>query len=415
MIKRDLEAKIEQALDNFRIVLLSGPRQSGKTTLVNEIAKNRDMSYVTLDDQSLLDFAKSDPKNFLAFYSKKPLVIDEIQYAPELVKELKMYVDNSNTKGMFLLTGSADLINMNQVTESLAGRMVTYHLYPLSTKEIYQRDENMIDYLFSEDITQIDVNSYTQSLSSIIEHVLVGGYPEVQELEETFRGEWFESYMDARVKKDIVELKNININRIENISKLLILLANQTGSILNINQLSKKLQIDNKTTQSYISILESMFILKRVLPYFTNKHLSVVKSPKINFIDTGVVCSILGIDADNLLTNKNEIYGNIIENFIYTELLKQATTSKTSIKIEHFRDLRKKEVDFILEKKDGNFIAIEVKAKSIIKKDDLKGLIELIKKSTKLLNAFVVYSGEEIRPFSLEGKMIYLLPMRLFV
>lgn len=415
MIQRDMKNRLILALENFRIVTITGPRQSGKTTLTKQMAQELNMKYITFDDTQILDLAKENPKNFLEFYAKQPLVIDEIQFVPELIPYLKQYVDDKNQKGMFLLTGSADMLSMSKITESLAGRMVTYNLYPLSNKELNNQQNNIIDILFDGTILDIDLSKYTNDLRGILDNIIQGGYCEVLDLNDAkFRKDWFKSYISSRIQKDIVTIRDVHEEKLGIFPKLIKVMANQTGGLLNINTIAKKLQIDNKTVKSYIEILKAMFIVKTIPPYFSNKSLSVVKSEKLHFIDTGLVCSLLGVDSENLLFNKDKEFGNIIENAIYSEILKQQTVSNTDINIYHYRDLRKKEVDLILESNDGQIIPLEIKAKAVIKREDLKGLIEVMKNYDNIKQSYVIYGGDEIRPASYDGFLVYLIPMKIF-
>ena len=409
MIERKLTKKLLQALQHFRIIMLNGPRQSGKTTLTKHIATQTNMKYITLDDEDRLQFAKNDPKNFIKFYAKAPLIIDEIQFAPELIPVIKESVDEKNQKGMFLLTGSADFMKMQKVTESLAGRMVRYNLYPFSNAEINQKNLNMVDVLFDERFLEIQT---FVSLEKVLEVIVQGGYPEIIAFDEEFRRDWFRSYIESRIQKDIRSLKEIHLSKLHIIKTLLKLLATYTSSLLNYSNIAKKLQIDNKTVTSYIELLEAMYIIKTIPSYFVNHSLRVIKSPKIHFIDTGLASSLLNVNVINLFENKDGIYGNLIENFVYSELLKESTYTKNSVEIYHFRDLRKQEVDFVIERNDAKIIAIEVKAKASIKKNDLKAMIELANNSQeRFIRGIVFYGGDEIMPFFVDGIEVYLVPL----
>jgi predicted AAA+ superfamily ATPase len=344
MINRNLTTKIIKALNNFRIVSINGSRQSGKTTVFKFIADRNSMNYITFDDQQKLHLALEDPKNFIKYYAKKPIVIDEVQLVPQIIPEIKTLVDEQNNKGMFLLTGSADILKMQKVTESLAGRIVRYNLYPLSNAEIQNKNNNLIDQLFQDNFFDIDFPSCKFELEQILAFIIRGGYPEILSIEEDFRNDWFDSYIDSRI-----QMRQINVNRLLQIRKLLQILATHTSSLLNYNTIANKLQIDNKTVATYIEILEAMYIIKIIPSYFVNLSLRVIKSPKIQFIDTGLVSSLLNLNVKNLFENKNGIYGSIIENYVYAELLKFSTYSKQSINIYHFRDLKKNEVDLVLE------------------------------------------------------------------
>ena len=409
MIRRKIETNLIEGLNNFRIVMLNGARQSGKTTLVKYIAKKLKMDYITLDDPDKLNLAKVDPKNFLKFYAKDKLVIDEVQFAPELIPYIKIMADEENKKGKFLLTGSADFMRMHKITESLAGRMVRYTLYTLSNAEIHNKKTNIIDTLFSGDFTELKIYA---NLQNVLESTIKGGYPEIINMPEKLRRHWFDSYIESRIQKDILELKSISLSKLHSIKQLLNLLASYDTRLLNYDNIAKKLKIDNKTVVSYITLLEAMYILRRVPSFNLNSSLRVIKSPKIHFLDTGLLSYLLNLDLENLFLYKDEKYGNVIENFVYSELLKESSYALQSVNIYHFRDLKKKEVDLVLEHRNGKIIAIEVKAKASIKKNDLKGLVKLVKESKeKFYKGFIFYGGDEIKPVSADGFLFYCLPL----
>ena len=413
MINRKITNNIVEGLNNFRVVLLNGPRQSGKTTLVKKIADDVGMEYVTLDDPEKLELAINDPKNFLEFYGASPIAIDEIQFAPQLIPYIKIKVDKDTHKGHFLLTGSADFMKMHQVTESLAGRMVRYNLYPLANAEIRNKELNIIDQLFDNEINRAQ---NTMSFEKVLDAVIQGGYPEIYFMQSKQRSQWFDSYTDSRIQKDILEYRTISASKLREIKTLLKLLATYNSDMLNFNNLAKRLQMSNKTIQTYVELLESMYIVKTIPSYHVNESLKVIKSPKLHFVDTGLASHLLNLDKENLLLKKDGVYGGMIENFVFSELLKQSTYSDNNVMIHHYRDLRKKEVDFVLENRNGKIIGIEVKAKASIKARELKPMLELSKESKNNFQAgFIFYGGDEIRPISVEKQLFYCLPLGLLV
>ena len=413
MINRKITNNIVEGLNNFRVVLLNGPRQSGKTTLVKKIADDVGMEYVTLDDPEKLELAINDPKNFLEFYGASPIAIDEIQFAPQLIPYIKIKVDKDTHKGHFLLTGSADFMKMHQVTESLAGRMVRYNLYPLANAEIRNKELNIIDQLFDNEINRAQ---NTMSFEKVLDAVIQGGYPEIYFMQPKQRSQWFDSYTDSRIQKDILEYRTISASKLREIKTLLKLLATYNSDMLNFNNLAKRLQMSNKTIQTYVELLESMYIVKTIPSYHVNESLKVIKSPKLHFVDTGLASHLLNLDKENLLLKKDGVYGGMIENFVFSELLKQSTYSDNNVMIHHYRDLRKKEVDFVLENRNGKIIGIEVKAKASIKARELKPMLELSKESKNNFQAgFIFYGGDEIRPISVEKQLFYCLPLGLLV
>ncbi|SFV61602.1 ATPase [hydrothermal vent metagenome] len=388
MIERKIQNKIVNALKNFRVVIVSGPRQAGKTTLVKAIAKELGLSYYTFDDSEILVTAQNHPKDFIKFISKNRSAIDEVQYLPEIIPAIKMVVDEKNKRGMFLLTGSSDIQRMSSVKESLVGRMVGLELYPLSTVEIEQRETNIIDLLFSDDIFLLDLSVYNGSIEYLTEKLLEGGYPEIIGFDEENRRMWYDAYVEYRIIKDAKDFESINANKAQSITMLLKLLATQVSSLISFNRLSKKLKIADKTVAKYISILEAMYIVKLIEPYFNNRGNRLTKAKKVHFIDTGLVANLLHADR-SILVNKGEIYGNLVESFVFTELLKQSTFSKNRVSIYHYRDTKQREVDFVLELANGDIVGIEVKSGNTIKAQDTKGMVSLAEHAKeKFLSVF---------------------------
>jgi len=407
-IKRNITAIVYEFLEDFRIVAISGPRQSGKTTLSKEIAKELNMDYYTLDNDAIQTTAQNNPINFINQLSKKPCVIDEIQMVPELVSALKISVDEQNESGMFLLTGSADLFKMSAIKESLAGRMVSISLFPLSCFELNNCSKNMIDMLFDDKIKRFNFKKI--SYEKMIEQMVMGGFPSIQGKSSRSQDAWFESYIEARIEKDLTLVKKISQENKSEINKLLKILASITSNIVKYSSLSKHLNIKDMTVKSDIEILEALFLVKRVNPYFTNLGKREIKAPKIQFIDTGLVTHLLDIDAHTLITSNREMLGNLVENFVYSELLKHTTYATKSTKIYHYRDADY-EVDLVLEQKNGNIVAIEVKSSSIIKPEYLRGLVRLAQNAKdKFLQGYIFYGGDEVLPLSRDGFTFWCIP-----
>jgi len=407
-IKRNITAIVYEFLEDFRIVAISGPRQSGKTTLSKEIAKELNMDYYTLDNDAIQTTAQNNPINFINQLSKKPCVIDEIQMVPELVSALKISVDEQNESGMFLLTGSADLFKMSAIKESLAGRMVSISLFPLSCFELNNCSKNMIDMLFDDKIKRFNFKKI--SYEKMIEQMVMGGFPSIQGKSSRSQDAWFESYIEARIEKDLTLVKKISQENKSEINKLLKILASITSNIVKYSSLSKHLSIKDMTVKSDIEILEALFLVKRVNPYFTNLGKREIKAPKIQFIDTGLVTHLLDIDAHTLITSNREMLGNLVENFVYSELLKHTTYATKSTKIYHYRDADY-EVDLVLEQKNGNIVAIEVKSSSIIKPEYLRGLVRLAQNAKdKFLQGYIFYGGDEVLPLSRDGFTFWCIP-----
>jgi predicted AAA+ superfamily ATPase len=410
-IKRNITQIVYNLLKDFKIVSINGPRQSGKTTLVKEIAKNLQMEYFTFDDEPTRTAAINDPINFVIHLSNSPCVIDEVQMVPEVVSALKIAVDSQNKNGMFLLTGSADLFKVSSIKESLAGRMVSISLYPLSLFEINSKKGNLVDILFEDRIKTYKIKAV--EYKKIIKSIIDGGYPAVLNKSEKSKELWFESYIEARIEKDLSLIKRVSFENKSEINKLIRMLAHNTSNLLKYNSLAKHLSIKDVTVKSDIEILEALFLLNRINPYFTNRGKREIKAPKIAFIDTGLVSHLIDIDIDSLILSNREILGNLVENFVYSELLKHSTYAKKTTKIYHYRD-GNYEVDLVLEQKNGNIIAIEVKSGTNIKEKHLKGLVNLAKNAgDNFLQGYIFYSGEKLLPISKDGYNFLLVPLSI--
>jgi len=413
LIQRNIKPYILELLDSFKIVTIAGPRQSGKTTLSREIAKELGLKYYTMDDETILKAAKEDPITFARQLAKSPAVIDEIQMAIELVKALKMVVDEENRNGMFLLTGSADLFKMSAINESLAGRMVSVKLFPFSQYEIHHCSDNFIDMLFSgaiadREFTPVEVEEQVNIMVS-------GGFADVYNKSPRVANAWFESYVSARIEKDLSLIKRVSQENKSEIFKLLSLLAHNNANLLKYNSLSQHLAIKDMTVKSDIEILEALYLVKRVNPYFTNRGKREVKTPKIHFTDSGLASHLLGIDAEALLLTQREHLGNLVENFIYTELLKHTTYSQKTTKIYHYRDADY-EVDFVLEQSSTHIIGIEIKSSTKIKSSELRGLVKLAQNSGELFKGgFIFYMGEHIVPMQKDGYKFLVLPISILL
>jgi len=416
MIKRKLEQIVLEMLDNFRIVAINGPRQSGKTTLAKLIAKSKNIIYYTFDDKDVYNTAKQDPNGFISYISKDNVVIDEVQMIPELISSIKIQVDVENRKGMFLLTGSSDMFKNSKIKESLAGRMVSFSLYPLSYSEINNRNINIIDKLFSDNFNYFDIDFATIPNEDFVKAVINGGYPEVYNLSIRAKYAWYESYIKSRITKDIQSIGDVDINQISSIAKLLQLLAGQISSLVNYKNIADKIKISDKTVRKYIEILEALYIIKLVPAYANNQLKRVVKSPKVHFIDSGLASYLLNVDVDGAMIKQGELYGDIVESFVYSELIKHKTTADKRINIYHYRDQQKKEVDFVLESTDSKIVAIEVKSGSNIKKEYFKGLMALANTvKGKDFKGIILYSGDKIIPYKIENYQFWVIPLKILL
>ena len=416
MYTRYLESLFIELLGEFRILYLTGPRQAGKTTLVRSVAKMVDITYITLDNKTVLESVINDPFGFIRSFNGRNIIIDEFQYAPVLISAIKEASDalGPDEKGRFILTGSVDIFRSAKVQEALPGHMARLELYPLSIGEITGQRRNMIDYLNAGIFEPIQTPFVRRE--SLAQIVLNGGYPEVQGKSPRGKNAWFKSYIEGRMLKDFETLYAIRGDYHSKMKALMPYLAGITGNLLKYASVSNDLGLDDKLVKAYIEILELMFIFKRVPAYLKNKAKSLaITMPKLHIIDTGLACSLLGIHNENQLL-ASSYYGGLLESFVYMELVKHATWSMESVELYHFRDKQKNEVDIVLEQNNGHVWGIEIKASSSVKVADFQNLIQLSSfMGTSFLGGIVFYSGQEILPFHQNNIMLYALPIGLLL
>jgi len=416
MIERKLLPVILEMLKIFRIVAINGPRQSGKTTLQKLIADESKIKYYTFDNPETYNTASNDPVGFIEFISKENVAIDEVQMIPEIIPPIKMSVDDQNRKGMFLLTGSSDMFKNSKIKESLAGRMASFNLFPLSYAEINGRKINMVDKFFSDEFNLFEIDFTRIRNDDFTNAVLRGGYPEVYKLPYRARKAWFEFYIKARISKDIANIENVDLSKVATLARLLKVLATQIGSLVNYKNISNAIGLADKTVAKYIQLLEALFIVKLV-PAYANNHLKrVIKSPKVQFIDTGLASMLLNLDIEGALTRRGEVYGHLVESFVYNELIKHQSYSETTMNIYHYRDAEKREVDFVLESSDRSVVALEIKSGSNIKKENFKGLVTLAKTlKHRPFKGIILYNGNQVLPYKVDGFQFWALPLKVFL
>jgi len=403
MFKRNIQTNLEKALARSRVVLLSGARQVGKTTLSMELTKNKNYTYLTFDDEITYLSAKSNITGFIADI-KKPVIIDEVQRIPELFLAIKRDVDTNHEPGRYLLTGSANPLLLPRMGDSLAGRMEIIDLMPFSMGELNNTQESFIDMIF----TQQKVNQPSKQLSKedLYQQIIRGGYPSVQQLDAEGCDAWMRSYLNLLLQRDIKDLAQIE--KLTEIPNLLRVLAARAANLLNVADVARDVKLVAKTIERYVALLEAIFLVNRQQPWSTNITQRFIKAPKLYLIDSGLLAYLLDTNLQKALTNSMHM-GKIVENFVVGELKKQATWSKTTIKLYHCRTEGGAEVDVILEDRSGNIIGIEIKSNEKATQDDFKGLAYLQNKiKDKFLMGIVLHMGNQILPF---GKNLYAVPI----
>ena len=414
MFRRNLEKIIEELLNEFRIVYLTGPRQSGKTTLVQLVGKNLDMQYLTLDDNAILSAVENDPQSFIQSFEEQNIILDEFQYSPELIPPIKQASDqlSNNRKGKFLLTGSADIFKSAKTQEALPGHMARLELYPLSISEISKQPINIIDYLVEQRFEN-NANLLVPK-QQIADWILNGGYPEVQSKSQRGKSIWFKSYLQGRLLKDFETLYTARGDYQAKLSALIAYLSGLCGNLLKYANVSNDLELDDKLVKTYINILELMFIVKTVPAYLKNRaKRQATRMSKLHFVDTGLACYLLGLKNYEQLVY-GQYFGGLFENLVFMELTKHTQWSLNDVSLYHFRDNRKNEVDIVLEQNNGQIIGVEIKASATVGVKDFKGLRKLAEfAGNKFSHGVVFYTGANILPFHQGEIKMYALPVGL--
>jgi hypothetical protein len=368
MIKREIQAELIKLAKQFKAVAVVGPRQSGKTTLTRYIFNEK--SYVNLENPDSRRFAMNDPRGFLSQYSTG-VVIDEAQRAPELFSYLQQVLDEENKKGKFILTGSNNFLLQESISQSLAGRIAYIYLLPFTLSELSLKDTT-------------DVKS----------QMLKGSYPPVYDQNIDY-DKWYPNYIRTYIERDVRQLKNISdLNIFE---KFLRLCAGRTGQLLNMSNLALETGVDSKTVSAWLAVLESSFITFRLYPYHRNFNKRIVKMPKLYFYDTGLVCSLLGINNQDQL-NLHPLYGSLFENLCISEFKKHCLNRAKNENLFFWRDNIGHEIDIVIEKSNSLF-PVEVKSGKTITNEFFKGL-KFWNAISGINGGAVVYAGDQIQKHS---------------
>ncbi len=399
---RRIEPHIAEALQDTPVVLLAGPRQSGKTTLVRQIADQQRLRYLTMDDELTWLSAQEDPVGMIRSLDRA--VIDEIQRAPKLLLAIKKSVDDDRRPGRFLLTGSANLMALPAVADSLAGRMETLTLLPLSQSEIESRPANWIDSAFAG---RIPKTAGPAQGNSLIERVLRGGYPEaISRASPKRRAMWARQYVDALIQRDVRDVAGIE--KLDQLPRFLRALAQTAGQMCNYTQLGGQVGLDGKTVSRYIAIFEQMYLLRRIDVWARNRLNRVVKTPKLQFIDSGLLATLIDLSTEEAQQDRTR-FGNVLETFVFGELLKHTTTADGDYRLMYYRDADKFEVDVVIENAAGKLVGIEVKAAATVRESDLRGLRKLAGLAGEQFRMGVLlYDGSETMPL---GDGIWAAPL----
>ncbi len=403
---RRAAAIVQEALADSRVVLVHGPRQSGKTTLAREAALTAGGRFESLDEEANLRAALGDPGAFVE--GSGLLVIDEFQRAGDaLLRAVKVRVDRDRAPGRFLLTGSTNFLTLPTLSESLAGRVDIIDLWPLSQGEVDRRRESFIDRLFGPTAELRRLRPEPLSRRDYYERICRGGFPEAIERSPRARSRWFDGYVRTVIERDALEVARIRQEG--GFVQLVKLLGASTATELNLAGMARDLGIPRTTLSAYLPLLETVFLYFRLPPFSRNLTSKVVRSAKVHLTDSGLAAHLLDQSPETLLRPTSRAAGPLLETFAAGEIARQRTWAETRVNLLHFRDRAGTEVDLILEARDGRVAAIEVKASKSPGSRDFRPLTWLRDRLGKhFVQGVMLYTGESVLPF---GDRLTMMPV----
>ena len=397
-------ARLTEALADTPVVLIHGPRQCGKTTLARRVGGELGFSYFTFDDTATVEAAAADPVGFVADLPRHA-ILDEVQRVPRLFTALKVAVDRDRAPGRFLLTGSANVLFVPALADSLAGRMEILRLFPLGQGELAGAEPDFLRRLFSGGFKTRRRERLGQELT---ERIVAGGFPAaLVRSSSRRRAAWYRDYIEALVQRDVRDLARIA--SLDALPRLLALAAGQTARLLNVSELAGPFSLSRPTIRDYLTLLERIFLVEEVPSWHTNRLKRLVKTPKIHVADTGVACALLGIDTASLHRDRATL-GQMLETFVFAELRRQSSWEEDPVRFHHFRDKDGYEVDLVLER-GGDIAGVEVKAAASVTSSDFRGMRKLRDAAgERFASGVVLYDGETSAGF---GDRFFAVPVRM--
>jgi predicted AAA+ superfamily ATPase len=395
---------LTEALQDTPVVLIHGPRQCGKTTLARAVGDAAGYAYISFDDDVLRASVLADPVGFVADLPDK-VVLDEVQRVPELFTALKVAVDRDRRPGRFILTGSANVLLVPKLADSLAGRMEILRLHPLSQSELAAKQPDFLDALFGDGFK---TNQQARLGKELAERIAAGGYPAALARPSSRRRvTWYRDYIETLVQRDVRDMARIS--SLDVLPRLLTLAAGQTARLLNVADLASPFQLSRPTIRDYVTLLARVFLLEELPPWHNNRLSRLVKTPKLHLGDTGLACALLGVDAAALWADRT-LLGQLLETFIFQELRRQASWRDDPIAFYHFRDKDGVEVDIVLERAGQRVAGVEVKAAATVTANDFRGLRKLKESAgDRFAGGVVLYDGEVTTTF---GDKLFAVPIR---
>ncbi len=404
LLPRSLAPTVRVALTDTPVVLITGPRQSGKTTLVRQLEPER--AFVTLDDPAALRAARDDPTGFVAGLPPKGTV-DEIQRAPELLPALKVSVDRSRRPGRFLLTGSADLRLLASVSESLAGRMEVIQLHPLTESEKERQPGAFLRALIEGAIGPRMRPDPNPAGRTVAERLIAGGYPEALVRDPARARAWHRQHVGALVEGDVRDIARIR--DVGELGRLFEILAVRTGQLLNASSLSRDLGLDRETVNRYLAVLERLFLLRRLPAWRLGPTRRLLRAPKTHLLDTGLAAALADLTAADWFVRRERL-GPLLESFVLQQLVAQAGWTDPSLRFWHYRDKDGVEVDVVITRGQRVW-GVEVKATGSVRPKDLRGLNRLAERcGESFAGGIVFHDGPHTLPLS--DRRMFAVPLR---
>jgi predicted AAA+ superfamily ATPase len=394
-LDRHVRPDVVEALADTRVVVVLGARQVGKSTLVERIATHdRPAAVLTLDDRATRQAARDDPTGFIADLTT-PVVVDEVQRAPDLLLAIKQRVDEDRRPGQFLLTGSANILTAPRIADALTGRAEYYRLWPFSQGELRGVREAFIPSLFAGAFPQIAGAPVGRRAHASM--LIAGGYPEAQRRTGRRRVRFFESYLDTIIQRDLSSIAKVHEQG--NVRRLLESTASISGSLMNYDALSRDLGLPASTLRTHSDLLETLFLIRRLRPWHHNLLSRVIKTPKVYVADSGLLAYLIGAD-EKRLEHESGVTGMLFETFVVTELLRQCEWQTEPISLHYYRDKDGREIDAVLERRDGTVIGIEAKSAASVSARDFSGLRRARDALGGRFKAgAVIYTGANTLPF----------------
>ncbi len=401
---RYAEGPLVEALADSPAVLVHGPRQCGKTTLARWVGGSRGYEYISFDNDVARAAADADPSGFVAGLSER-VILDEVQRVPSLFTALKQEIDASRTPGRFLLTGSSQVLLVPALSDSLAGRMEILRLHPFSQSEIAGGIPNFLDDLFNGTFHTAPTCRIGDDLAV---RMAAGGYPTALARPTARRRvNWYRNFIDTQLQRDARDMARISA--LDVLPRLLAAAASQTARLYNLSDLAAPFQLSRPTIGDYVELLERLFLIDRLSPWYSNRLSRLVKTPKLHIGDTGLGCALIGANPGSLAQDRT-LFGQLLETFVFQELKRQSVCQELPLGFYHYRDKDQVEVDIVIERGSMAVAGVEVKAAATVTLADFRGLRKLMKATgQRFASGVVLYDGEITASF---GDRMFAVPLR---